>query len=565
MTIKRKVRIEENEGALCLGLILFDTLLFEKYFQKKDLSLEPTVDQKLMIADDSQRVLLCTSRNVAKSVNIIGHVTQDAVTYSPEPGTRNDEILVFTPSESHLTPLVGRIFDALSSNPLFRSLIKTWNRTTDKPLLETKSGLKIHFRIEGSSNSDTNMVGLHPFKIYGDECAFGGYVCHRSRMAGAMPNCKIMYSGVPNGVRTTPFYSLDKTREGDGWSRHKFSMLTSNPLFLKSRKYRSEIVKMFGGKHSPDYKTQVEGEWGDEAISSFPSGSVSFDTFIYGKKVHPYYDVRLSGLEVGNASRENRMWTLLRIPSISCIRAAIGWDYGFSPDPTTFFVAIQQEEGGPWRSYCRISLYNTPLHRQIEILKLLVANVVNNKVSSVSTDNQTAYQEMMREENQHLFKDIAKLANPGGTIEYDTIDGVIVDELNKDRPEIVAHRNEGKIIKEWRKYWLTEMMRRYMMNAILRRPDEIKLELGYDAELESEFIGTVERKTRNHTVYEVPKNSNKVNLDQIVDSVRYCVDSIMTIESSRLQPESVNMGAALSAMGWAGKKNSDWKAPWATK
>jgi hypothetical protein len=560
--IKRKFKIEEDEDALCLGLILNDTLLFEKFFQKKDLSLEPTVDQKLMIGDESQNVLLCTSRNVAKSVSLIGRVVKDAVTYTPSAGARNDEILVFTPSESHLTPLVGRIFDMLTANPLFKALIKTWNRTTDKPLLETYTGLKIHFRIEGQSGTDTNMVGLHPYKIYGDECAFGNHVCHRSRMAGALPNCKIIYAGVPNGVRNTPFYNLDKTHDGDSWSRHKFSMLTANPLFLQSAKYRYKMAKMFGGKHSPDYITQVLGEWGDEAMSSFPSGSVSFDSFMYGRKVHDYFSIRASGMEVGNALRERRLPSFLRIPSVSCLRAVIGWDYGFSPDPATFIAAIQTEEGGSWKSYCRVSLYNTALHQQIEILRYLVASVFAQKVVMISTDNNIAFQEMSQEEVRHIFGNISKLSNPGGIIEYDTIDSVIVDESNKDKPEVVLHRSEGRIIREWRKYWLTEMLRRYMMNAILHKTDDIRLELGYDSELESEFLGTVERKTRTHTVYEVGKNSNKVNLDQIVDATRYMVDAIMWVESNRTKSnEAVDMDELLSVMGWSGEAKG-WIAPW---
>lgn len=565
-TIKRRFKIEEHEELLCLGLILNDTLLFEKFFQKKDLSLEPTVDQKLMIADESQNVLLCTSRSVAKSVSLIGRIVKDAVTYQPQTDMRTDEILVFTPAESHLTPLVGRIFDMLNANPLFRPLIKTWNRTTDKPLLETYSGLKIHFRIEGQSGSDTNMVGLHPYKIYGDECAFGNHICHRSRMAGALPNCKIIYAGVPNGVRNTPFYSLDKTSAGDEWSRHKCSMITANPLYLQSKRYRSKMIKMFGGKHSPDYITQVLGEWGDEAMSSFPSGSVSFDTFIYGRKIHPYYPIRISGAELGNAIRERRLPSLIRIPSVQCIRAAIGWDYGFSPDPTTFLVAIQTEENGPWKSYCRVSLYNTPLHHQIDVLRFIIDNVLLNRVAMISTDNQIAFQEMMREELQYIFRNIIKLANPGGTIEYDTELNIVVDDSNRDRPEIVLHKNDGRVIKEWRKYWLTEMFRRYMSNVILQRTDNTRLELGYDSELESELLGTVERRQRDHTVYEVGKDAHKVNQDQITDAARYCVDSIMQIESNRSTPEQANMDELIAVMGWAKRSGAEkWIAPWETK
>ena len=560
--IKAKRNLDENVGELALGLVLSDQLLYSIFLQKNDLSLEPTVDQKMMINDESQYVLLCTSRNVAKTVSLIGRISRDIVTYSPKDGSRNDEILVFTPSESHLTPLVGRVFDFLGKNPLFRRQIKTWNKTTDKPFLETKNGLKIMFRIEGSSNSDTNMVGIHPFKIYGDEMAFGTDVCHTSRMAGAQPNCKVVYAGVPNGVRNTPFYRLDKTKYGDDWSRHKFSMLTSNPLFLKSAKYRKKISAMFGGKHSPQYITQVKGEWGDEAVSSFPPGSVSFDTIMYGRKVHPYYETRLSAIEVNVAAKEGRLPLLLRIPSVGCLRAAIGWDYGFSPDPTNFTVAIQTEEGGAWRTYCRVSLYNTPLHRQIEILKLLWVNVLNNKAMMISTDNQICFQELQKEDNRHLFENRVKLSNPGGTIEIDTMTGMIVTEEDDKNTEVLKHKADGKLIKEGRKYWLTELLRRYMMSAILKNTAEVRLELGYDGEMESEFIGTVERKTGKHTVYEVPRNSNKVFQDQIVDSLRYLVDAICEIETMRNPTDNVDYSQLMKDMGWSGKNAVGWKPPW---
>jgi hypothetical protein len=561
MTVRAKHNLEENESELCLGMILGDQLLFSLFFQRNDLSMEPTIDQKIMINDDSQYVLLCTSRNVAKTVSLIGRTTRDIVTYLPQEGTRNDEILVFTPSESHLTPLVGRIFDFLGKNPLFRTQIKTWNRTTDKPLLETKNGLKMHFRIEGAGGSDTNMVGLHPYKIYGDEMAFGNSVCHTSRMAGAQPNCKVVYSGVPNGVRNTPFYQLDKTKYGDDWSRHKFSMLTSNPLFLKSKKYRQKISAMFGGKHSPQYITQVKGEWGDEATSSFPPGSVSFDIHLYGRKVHPYYDVRLSGIEVNTAAKEGRLPILLKIPSVTCLRAAIGWDYGFSPDPTNIIVGIQTEENGPWKTYCRVSLYNTPMHRQIDILKLIWANVLNGKCMMLSTDNQIGFQELQKDDNRHFFEGHIKLSNPGGNIEIDTVTGMIVTERNEKDADVLAHKADGKLVKEGRKYWLTELLRRYMMSAILKNPNEIRLELGYDGEMESEFIGTVERKTKNHTVYEVPRNSNKVFLDQITDALRYLVDSISEIEEKRNPEQALDYSQMLSELGWTGK-STGWRQPW---
>jgi len=79
--------------------------------------------------------------------------------------------------------------------------------------------------------------------------------------------------------------------------------------------------------------------------------------------------------------------------------------------------------------------------------------------------------------------------------------------------------------------------------------------------MESEFIGTVERKTRSHTVYEVPRSGNKVFQDQIVDSLRYLADSISFIEESRRQNESPDSSELLSQFGWIGKQK-EWNAPW---
>ena len=120
-----------EEGAMALGLILCDQVLFSLFYQKKDLSLGMSVEQKVTFGDESKRVLLCTSRSVAKTVGIIGRVVRDVVTFNPNPRLRDDEILVTTPSEGQMTQLADRIFSKLAENVLFKSLIKTWNRRGD--------------------------------------------------------------------------------------------------------------------------------------------------------------------------------------------------------------------------------------------------------------------------------------------------------------------------------------------------------------------------------------------------------------------------------------------------
>lgn len=690
--MKSRKDFGDNKAEAALGVILNDQLLFSLFFQKSDLSIEPTAPQKLMILDNSDRILACTSRNVAKTISLIGRVLRDIATYLPTGDKKDQEILITTPTQAQLDPLINRLISNINREPFIKSLIQESNRG-DKPRLLTKTRLTVHGRLEGScltgdtlvignemisidmmragylpefiycyneqsgrwskstdfkviengeqtvydtcfeygfqikatsghlfltkrgwvstenltdsdsvmvmtgtwakllskseigflptydlqvapyhnfiangivvhnSGTDVNMTGIHPVKIYGDEAAFQNHVNHRSRMAGAMPETKWFYAGVPNGVRTTPFYELDQTKIGNDWSHHKFSMLNSNPLFVQSRKYRNQIIKSFGGKNSPDFITQVLGEWGDEAQSSFPPGSISWTDGI------PYFMARCSGADIDRALQTGTLARALNnIPQVRCYRAAIGWDWGYSPDPSTFVLAYQMGENQPWRTYARISLYQVTLPKQVEVLKHLVSVVLGYKHSMISVDNNGAYQTCLSETNKYMFDGRIKLTNQGGVVEIDSDTGTLVTPETKESYDIVNRRKEGKIVKMGRKYWLTEQLRRFMLNSILKT-EGVQLELGFDPDLENDFVSTVELKTASgQTIYDVPKQG-KVFADQNLDAVRALIDSIVEIERFG-QPVGVDYSGMIRQLGWIGtiskqdREDGGIKLPW---
>jgi len=558
--MKSRKDFGDNRAEAALGVILNDQLLFSLFFQKSDLSIEPTAPQKLMILDSSDRILACTSRNVAKTISLIGRVMRDIATYLPRGDKKDQEILITTPTQAQLDPLINRLLSNIGREPFMKCLIQESNRG-DKPRLLTKTRLTVHGRLEGSSGTDVNMTGIHPVKIYGDEAAFQSHINHRSRMAGAMPETKWFYAGVPNGVRTTPFYELDQTKIGNDWSHHKFSMLNSNPLFVQSRKYRNQIIKSFGGKNSPDFITQVLGEWGDEAQSSFPPGSISWTDGI------PYFMARCSGADIDRALQTGTLAkTLNNIPQVRCYRAAVGWDWGYSPDPSTFVLAYQMAENQPWRTYARVSLYQVTLPKQVEVLKHLVSVVLGYKHSMISVDNNGAYQTCLSETNKYMFDGRMKLTNQGGAVEIDSDTGTLVTPETKESYDIANRRKEGKIVRMGRKYWLTEQLRRFMLNSILKA-DGVQLELGFDPDLENDFVSTVERKTASgQTIYDVPKQG-KVNMDQNLDAVRALIDSIVEVERFG-QPVGVDYSGMLKQLGWIGalsqkdREDGGIKLPW---
>jgi hypothetical protein len=105
-----------------------------------------------------------------------------------------------------------------------------------------------------------------------------------------------------------------------------------------------------------------------------------------------------------------------------------------------------------------------------------------------------------------------------------------------------------------------------MLNSILKA-DGVQLELGFDPDLENDFVSTVERKTASgQTIYDVPKQG-KVNLDQNLDGVRALIDSIVEIERFG-QPVGVDYSGMLNQLGWIGKlskqdrEDGGIKLPW---
>lgn len=562
-----------EEGALALGLILCDQILFSLFYQKKDLSLGMSVEQKLTFGDESKRVLVCTSRSVAKTVGIIGRVVRDIVTFNPNPVLRDDEILVTTPTEGQMTQLADRVFAKVTENILFRSLIKTLNRRGDAPKIVTVNGLTVHFRIEGGVD-DRNMTGPHPHKIYSDESAFSNELCHRSRAGGAKPHCKWFYAGVPNGVRDTPFYRLDQTHEGDGWSRHKYSMITANPMYSRSPAYAKEMEDLFGGKFSPDYHTQVEGNWGSEAMATFTSGNISFNKTVGQPDGYKYYIARASSHDVEKALNANKLYELLRIPSISPLRCVIGWDYGQSPDPSTFIIATQEADGAPWKTYARIALYGVVPPKQLEVMDYIFDVICNRRCLMISVDNRIIYHDLLDDDRRARYEGRVKLTQFNATVEIDMMTGRMVTDANRDDPAVLEHRKQGKIVKDWRKYMLTEMFKRMMLNMIYDNTSETRLELGYDAELESELLGTIERRTESHVVYDVPRsksNKNNPKPDQACDAMRAVTDCILTVEAEMPQAKAVDTSELIAAMGWSkigspvGNRNDGnarWRQPW---
>lgn len=540
MPIKEKRKLSEEEFAA--GVVINDQVLFAEFFFKDELSLALSKEQKLFIGDQSDRVLLCTGRKIAKTIRLETAICQSLFTNQRDDGGV-DEALFFAPSEVHLNPVMDRVFSRVDKTPVFKAMVRE-KRKGESAFLESKLGMRWYWRIEGTSNTDKNVIGLRAKMIVGDEQAYGSREVYKSLLQTALPGCKWILAGVPNGVRQSPFWELDQTDKGKSWSRHKYPTFI-NPLYSDEAK-RQQLMDDYGGESNRDYVTQVLGLWGEEMISSFPPGSIAY-------RNSPYF---FKNVSVSTESDMTHLSVRVGIPGIRCNRFAGGWDYGFSPDPSVLTWSYCRDNEEEWQLYCRVVMNRVPMPYQVQVVRYIMTKVFTGQFIGLSCDKQEAIQSLQQLDpnNQHLYL----WSNPGGSTQI---------EIAADRVEQIDKRTrrktEGgmKLVSISNKELYIGWLKAWMINAVNNIAGR-HLWLGDDKEVVGELIATTERKTQGgRTQYYGPSdpNSKKSILDHNRESLSYLTHAIeIGIKSVGTANNEADL---LAALGWTGG-DSNWKAPW---
>lgn len=537
-----------TEDELAAGLVLLDALLFRLYFFSDDLSEELSLEQKLMMCDESERVLLCTARKIAKTVHIEATICQVGMTYFSRGVT---EALCFTPSDVHLKPILTRLWDRLERMPILNLCVTGRQRGSDDTTLSWYGGIKWYFRIEGLSGRDTNMVGLRARFIVGDELAFGNQICHNSRLTTALPHARWLYAGVPNGVRSTPFYALDTALKLPGWSRHKYPVWI-NPIY-QTPEAREQLLIDYKGENTQGWKNNVEGLWGEETVSSFPPGSIAV-------REMPYHARTLERFR-SDYDLEMRLPILLSIPAASCTNFALGWDYGHSPDPSVIVGAYTRGDD-TWNTYFRINLISVPLPHQIHIVRYLIANLFVGAFAGISSDHLGAIQDLQALDREREL--LYYWANPGGTFKTTIAQSPAPAEDEIGQAVIAEDAKATTTGSVGNKEHYNSFLREWMLAAVVGLAGRKLWLAAADTEVTEELAATTEQKTpHGHTIFYAPPDPNNNNrmTDHRVETLRYLCDAIE--RGSRTESSDESYADMIAAMGWVGKPPArGWKPGW---
>ena len=523
---------------------------FMRFFWKDMLSLPPSTRQKTFWSDASERVMLATGRKTGKTIYLEARIVRHAITYT---GEHMSERMVVTPGDNQMTPIQDRLLTRINMNPLFRLLKggpnRNWNKNEG---LLTFGRIKWYFRIDGSSGTDANMVGLRLDEIIGDEMQLTIKVTHRSRQQSALPDCKWLYCGVPNGVRHTPFWEIDQSEAGIDWKHYKFSTY-ANPLYWDVK--RRDQLRQDYTEGSQDYITLVMGGWGEEVFSSFPPGSLAIDELL------PY---RIAALQASEIPFDLDMTALARIsakiqlPRVDALRYVIGMDYGMLQDPSELGIFYQQRKGDDetdydgntinvtWRMLGRIQIEGASPQAQARVLQCVAWILVERLIAVVCLDQAHAgiavATELLESEQRAWWANVMIDANSGGTIEVD-VAARRREELEEAGGQIVQ-----VIKKVRRKQYATQQLQGALLAAKANLPNAaLRLWLGKDDELIQELIDTREKKSEAGNIIYIPRSAAAHRpVDHNTDMLR---DGVMAALEAKNRDESEG-DSADDGTGW---------------
>jgi len=324
-----------------------------------------------VVSISSQRVALRTSRKIAKTVYLEARIVQIPLTKT-KPGL--EEGMVHAPGEPHIAPVRDRVIRRIDRTPLFNMMHEKFDQT--RGIQTWKTGATSHWRIEGLSTSaemaGRSMVGLRAQYMLGDEADFSQVDFYTQRDQTAMPTCFQYWGGVPRGFRGI-FWKICNTREGQGWSIHRYDM-RANPLYHSQRAWDDQIK---GDYYSQRVQTQVLGLDGEEAISSFPVIPVDA-TIPYHQRLIDKSDV-ISGIY--------GLDDLLAMP-VRAVRDAesflIAMDYGYAPSPSE--IGIAYRKGPVWYTLGRLEMLHVDTFPCAELLVYLDQKILPQPADLVMID-----------------------------------------------------------------------------------------------------------------------------------------------------------------------------------
>lgn len=371
--IDPQTNIDITEEDWMLAEILSNPVLFREFINIEDPNWTPLeMHERAWTTCTKHFIEMCCGRSVHKTTSMIEMLYWWMINAMFIPGDQGIFILVPNKAQKDIT--FNRIRAACDKHWFMRFFVKPGAVNISEGRIDFVNGFQLLMRLAGEAGKETNVIGIHTYRIWVDEAQdlqWRTWQSLQNCLKEEIPGHQMIVSGVPNGGRQeNVLYHCDQVDER--YAKYNISQAMMSwwtPEMEMARRIFYRAVQ----EDSEDYKHFVLGQHGAPTFTVFdrnrflqidydPIREVytqgSFDrvkTTKDGEVYFPVQDVVLCPpMPLGDYGARPLL--------------GLGYDPGFSPDPAVFMILYQDIKSNTWRPLIRYILQRVEYAIQREVM-----------------------------------------------------------------------------------------------------------------------------------------------------------------------------------------------------
>jgi hypothetical protein len=315
----------------------FGPTLFSKEFQLRHYQLEPQL---------SQEILCQGGRGGGKSLgmefDIIHKALQDY---------EHEEAVVTAFRKAHVKDRMEGVITMMGRDRLIKEFLR---KVDGREPINRQPRYEIHFYRRGTVygcavGEDKNAVsiqGLHPRRRYMEESQyFPDYAWTKFMGTASEKGTVDRFYGIRDGRRGTPWWEWDtKVEDFIRWKGGRYAYTRRWGPYYDTTQFKQDVAA-YGGEDNPEFKNQVDGEWGEPTYGEWNMQHVNA-CVVAGDKLHHHW--MKAGELADGANPELIFGTAFR-RSTGCERVRFAIDCQYA-EPTCVLIweKIQRGKDAKW-------------------------------------------------------------------------------------------------------------------------------------------------------------------------------------------------------------------------
>jgi len=402
---------EFTEQEWALLNIVKNPVMFREFINLEDDNWQPLEDhERAWTSSTAPYLCMCCGRGVRKTTTMIEMTYYWMINRMFIPG--DPGLLVFVPNKAQKDSIFPRIRDACTSHWLMARMVNKNNINIQEGRIVFMNGFTFILRIAGSEGKEANVISIHTSRIWVDEAQdfpWRAWLSLGNVLKFDIPGHMLWVSGVPNGERreNVLFHcdQVDDKYVSFNISQEKMSWW-SPELEYQRRKELNSVVEI-----SEDYKHYVLGLHGVPTFAVFDRVRFMKEDYEIQKLVfsqQSFEDTKRVGPDGVVRYNINEVIVCPPLPSIyGKPKVGLGYDVGYSPDPSVFFVMYQDPLSGVWKNFLRVVLQRVEYTLQRETLLWL--DTAYDGFNFIGIDmggpGKVVYQELTSELAEQAYRD----------------------------------------------------------------------------------------------------------------------------------------------------------------